>query len=127
MNRTVRVEALSDLNAVMMIWEHEIHKGDTTAAFQHLMQYLAEAEQPLSVIVDLRQNPAFLIEETFAGALNGPFRHKMLKEWLVVGAGAVARGIGLGLSMIANRHNIRWYDTMEDVMAYLQKNLNGSA
>lgn len=124
MTGTVRVEAVEGRSAVVMSWEHTVHKGDTAAAFQYLMQFLEEAAGPLYVIVDLRKNPTFLLDETFSAALSGPFKHKMLKEWLVVGAGPTARGIGRGLSVVSNRHNIRWYHTMEEALTYLSNPSN---
>jgi hypothetical protein len=116
---TVQVEVLEGSNTLVITWEHTVAQGDTAAAFRRVTDLLDQADSPLVIIVDLRNNPSLPINETFREALSGPFKHRMLEEWLVVGAGPAARGIGRGLSVITNRHNIRWYDSMDAALAYL--------
>lgn len=102
-----------------MIWEHTVEKEDVTHAFHDLIECLDAASTPQYVIVDLRADPRFPLIETFRAALNGPFRHPNLSEWLVVGANSVARSIGSALVSVSSRDNIRWFNTYEEALDYL--------
>jgi hypothetical protein len=53
------------------------------------------------------------------GALRGPFRHPRLAEWLVYGTNTSARRIGDLLTKASRRNNIRWFDTEDEVLGYL--------
>ncbi|MGQ9910554.1 MAG: hypothetical protein ACUVS2_17135 [Candidatus Flexifilum sp.] len=118
--QTVQIVPLEpDRRGLIMIWQREVDRADVTAAFRDLMARLDQATQSLYVIVDLRADPRFPLLETFRGALNGPFRHPMLAEWLVVGANSVARSIGSTLVSISGRDNIRWFTTVEEALVYL--------
>jgi len=118
-NPSVRIVRLEDQRVVAMIWEHTVDQDDVARAFRDLMECLDAAPTPMYVIVDLRADPHFPLIETFRGALNGPFRHPMLSEWLVVGANSVARSIGGALVAVSNRENIRWFHTYEQALDYL--------
>lgn len=108
-----------DRRAVIMIWQREVIQTDVTVAFRDLVNRLDQSPEPLYVIVDLRADPRFPLMETFRGALNGPFRHPRLAEWLVVGANSVARSIGSALMSITGRANIHWFSTFEEALVHL--------
>jgi hypothetical protein len=81
---------------------------------------LNEAPEPIYVFVDLRERPNFPLADTLRGALDGPFRNPNLKEWLVIGSSAMAHTIGRMLSAMTRRHNIKWFDSEEEAVAYLK-------
>jgi hypothetical protein len=116
---TVVVLPVTGHHALRMLWQHEPDRIDVREAFGHLSRFLDDAAVPLRIIVDITADPRFPLAETISGALWGPFRSKMLLEWLVVGSSNMAHGIGRTLSAVTNRQNIRWFSTMDEVMSYL--------
>lgn len=118
---SVRIVRLEDHRGLLMIWEHTVDKDDVTRAFHDLVDCLDSAIAPMYVIVDVRADPRFPLIETFRGALNGPFRHPNLSEWLVVGANSVARSIGSTLVSVSSRDNIHWFNTFEEALDYLAR------
>lgn len=116
---SVRIVRLADHRGLMMIWEHAVEKDDVAHAFRDLVDCLDAAPTPMYIVVDLRADPRFPLIETFRAALNGPFRHPNLSEWLVVGANSVARSIGSTLVSVSNRDNIHWFNTLEEALDYL--------
>lgn len=119
-NRTVYVESVDNYPALKMVWKSEVDKADLAPAFQAIKKTLNASEQHLYVIVDLRDDPEFPIVDTVVEALRGPFRHRKLAEWLVCDANYSARWIGSLLSRSSGRDNIRWFNTMDDICAYLE-------
>jgi hypothetical protein len=80
---------------------------------------LSASAVPLRVVVDVSSNPRFPLSETISGAFWGPFRNQMLTEWLVIGASGMAHTIGRTLIGLSRRDNIRWFETMNEALAYL--------
>jgi hypothetical protein len=113
----VTVTPLDDNGALLMKWPHIIDKGSITQAFRVIMSVLVSADSPIQVVVDLRDDPRFLMSETITGAYKS-FRHPNLGAWLVVGANPRARMIGQALTTMTQRNNIHWFDTMEAMEAY---------
>lgn len=113
----VTVNWLDSSDALLMKWPHIIDKGSITRAFRTILAALAEAGDPIPVIVDLTANPQFLMTETITGAYQS-FDHPRLGAWLVVGANARAKMIGQALVTMTQRNNIHWFDTMEEMEAY---------
>lgn len=103
----------------MLWWAQAVHSEDVQTAFRELNSLLDTAESPLYVFVDLRERPNFPLADTLRGALEGPFRHPMLKEWLVIGSNPMAHTIGRILTSITRRNNIKWFNTEEKAIEYL--------
>ena len=118
--KTVRIEAVAGYRALWMIWSHQVNRPDVNPAFRQLVNLLNEAHGPLRVIVDLRQNPQFPLNETLTGALSGPFRHPHLAEWLMIGSSPMAQAIGRALSAVTMRRNLLWFESEAEVFAYLE-------
>jgi hypothetical protein len=117
----VTVTPLYDYPALIMTWPRFIERNSIKEAFRTIVEALDESDVPLYIIVDLSANPDFPMTETIQGAYFGPFRHRLLAEWLVVNTNMLGRMIGNTLTSITRRHNIRWLDTMEDATAYLDE------
>lgn len=117
---TITVEHLPQQAAIYMNWNRTIIEADVAAAFRTVTRLLDETEQPLCVIVDLRQNPRFPMLTTITEALLGPFQHNKLHEWLIIGSSPLARSIARTLSGVTGRNNIRWFVNEADVFAYLE-------
>jgi hypothetical protein len=113
----VTVTPYDSSGALLMAWPHIIDKGSITSAFRIIMSALANTTTPIPVIVDLRDDPKFLMSETIMGAYK-PFIHPMLGAWLVVGANPRARMIGQALVTMSQRDNIKWFDTMGEMETY---------
>ena len=116
---SVDVVTLPGYPALKMIWQKQINKTDMKPAFHQITEALRRSRSPMYVVVDLRQDPQLPIAETMMEALRGPFRHPQLAEWLVFGANRSARTIGAILIRASKRNNIRWFDTEDEVLAYL--------
>lgn len=110
----------SDYPAAMLWWAHAVRREDVVQAFRDLNAILNAASDPIYVFVDLRERPNFPLGDTLRGALDGPFRHPKLKEWLVIGSSPMAHTIGRMLSSITRRHNIKWFNTEQDAINYLK-------
>ena len=106
--------------AATLWWAHAVRREDVVTAFRDLNTILNEASEPIYVFVDLRERPNFPLADTLRGALDGPFRNPNLKEWLVIGSSPMAHTIGRMLSSITRRHNIKWFNTEEEAVAYLK-------
>lgn len=118
--KTVNVKVMEGQNALLMTWQRDVDKDDVRSAYHEMMEHLNMTSKPMYIIVDIQSNPRFPLAETISGAFWGPFRHKMLAEWLVVGSSSLARNIGRTLTGITLRDNIRWFGTMEEAVAYLE-------
>ncbi len=118
---TVRIESVEGYPAMVMLWEHTVRTADVQAAFKDITARLEAADEPTYVLVDLLKDPQFPLIDTITGALWGPFRHPTLKEWLVIGTNTLARVIARSLSNATRRNNIRWFNSYDEVYAYIQK------
>lgn len=116
---TVPVTTVEGHHALLMRWGSAPEKRDVRDAFKTMTESLNASSVPLRVIVDVSSDPRFPLSETISGAFWGPFRNRMLTEWLVVGASGMAHTIGRALIGMSRRDNIRWFDTMDDAMSYL--------
>jgi len=104
-----------------MTWPRVIERDSIKEAFRMIVTALDTSNVPLYIVVDLHANPDFPMTETIQGAYFGPFRHCNLAEWLVVNTNILGRMIGNTLSSITRRDNIRWFETMEEALQYLQE------
>lgn len=116
---TVTATPIDNYPAWLLAWEHTVNKTDVAPAFRALVQALEASAQPLWIVVDLHNDPVFPLHETITSALWGPFRHKQLREWLVVGSNNTAHLIGRTLSGITGRKNILWFKTIQEVYEYM--------
>ena len=116
--RTIHVEQFNH-QAMKLTWQYEINKADLHPAFHELTMALTHSSDPMYIIVDLSQDPQLPVLDTMMEALRGPFRHPKLAEWLVLGSNRSARWIADLLIRTASRNNIRWFNTMDEITAYL--------
>jgi hypothetical protein len=93
-----------------MTWAREVDVFDVVIAFQQVTRHLDCAQEPLALMLDLRQDPQFPIQATITEALNGPFAHPMAREWLIVGRNALAEMAVNLLRSIERRGKIHWFD-----------------
>jgi hypothetical protein len=117
---TCTAKAEPNLPAATLWWAHAVRREDVAEAFRDLNNILNAVSEPIYVFVDLRERPNFPLADTLRGALDGPFKHPMLKEWLVIGSSPTAHTIGRILSSIARRNNIKWFNTQDEATDYLQ-------
>lgn len=117
----VTVTLIDGSPALLMSWPRIIERDSIKEAFRTIVTSLDASDVPMYVVVDLHANPDFPMTDTIQGAYFGPYRHPMLSEWLVVNTNILGRMIGNTLSSITRRHNIKWFDTMEEALDYLHK------
>lgn len=116
---TITVEPVPDAPAILMSWDHNVTAGDVRNAFQQLNTLLNMSTTPQYVIVDLLNDPRMPIMETVISALTGPFRNRRLIEWLVIGSSSAGQSIESMLNRVTGRSNVRWFDSHDEVNAYL--------
>jgi hypothetical protein len=120
-NSTVAVKMLDDNLAILMHWQQDIQPKDVYAAYRRITELLDNAPSPQYVVVDLTENPRFPLHETIKGALFGPYTHRNLVQWLVVGKHAVGQTIARVLASTTGKQLVKWFDTMDEALAYLQQ------
>ncbi len=118
---TVTIEVLTnDPPTLLMQWQPQARGQDVHLAFETIQQHLEQSDQPMFVMVDLSQMITMPIPETVRGALNGPYRHDKLREWLVISTNAAARVVEQMLARITRRYNVRWFRNRTEALAYLE-------
>lgn len=120
-NLTVHAEPVEGYPALVMLWEHDIRTEDVQPAYDTVTQHLNASEAPMYVLVDLLKDPQFPLLETISGALWGPYRNPMLKEWLMIGSNNLAHVITRMLMNATRRNNVRWFKSYDEAKTYMQK------
>jgi hypothetical protein len=119
---SLRVEPVEGIaNACWLIWDKQIAVGDVAPAFKKLTAILDKAETPVHVLVDLRSDPAIPLSITTTEVLAGPFRHKMMGEWLVIGKNWRAEVVANVITTVGLRMNISWFETADEAMTRLRE------
>lgn len=117
---TVRIEPIEGYpGARRLFWETHVQEVDVKPAFEALTAILEKAEAPVHVLVDLTRDPNIPLGITTMETLTGPFRHKKMGEWLVIGTNWRARMIADVITKVGLRQNIHWFDSEADALAYL--------
>lgn len=115
---TVGVEPFAGVDGtLLMTWQAKIDPQDVKTAFGVIDRVLASADGPVYVVVDLLLNPQFPLSDTMFSALSS-YSHPLLAEWLIVGGSRGARAIESFLSRVTGRHNVLWFDSMEEALAH---------
>ena len=117
---TISVDSINNPHALRMVWHQDVQKSDVTWAFQQIETRLRNTDQPLYVIVDITAKPNFPLAATINAAMFGPYRNPQLKEWLIVGTNTMAKSIERVLAGSMGRKNVRWFETEDAALAYLE-------
>ncbi len=120
---TVTIEHIEQRNCICMKWDRHVNALDVDTAFSEITKILYQSPIPMYVIVDLRRDPNFPIGVTLKGAFFGPYRDSKLEEWLIISSNPAARVIERTLASVTGRHNVHWFDTEDEAMAYLESAL----
>ena len=124
--KTVAIKPFVGYPALWMTWQQEVNSDDIEVVFKQAAEMLNESDTSLYIIVDLRNNPQLPIVDTFMAALRGPFRSPRLREWLVIDTNSSARWIESLLKKASRRENIRWFNTEEKMLSYLDSMTDNS-
>jgi hypothetical protein len=108
-------------HAVRLKWERYVVETDIRPAFHQLTRFLDEASQPINVLVDLRSDPHLPLQTTISETLSGPFLHKKMGLWLVVGFNQRAEVVANVISAVGPRDTIRWYKTEAEALEHLSQ------
>ncbi|MBX3064138.1 MAG: STAS/SEC14 domain-containing protein [Anaerolineae bacterium] len=117
---TVQIDYLEGYHALKMTWQHNVQTQDVYTAFHKIEMELRKSDQPLYVVVDLLSDPRFPLKATVDGA-RVSYRHPRLAEWLIIGSNWLARAIERALASVTNKRNVRWFDSEDAALAYLEK------
>jgi hypothetical protein len=118
---TVSVQPVKDYPALIMTWQKFAHPKDIRQAYRTISEALDVATSPIYVIVDLRDNMQMPLKETVTGAVFGPYNHRNLAAWFVIGTHQIARAVAGSLSQITRQHRVEWFDTEEQVYELMQE------
>lgn len=118
--KTVTVEPLAEKpEHLLMTWQSHVEIDDMREAFRAITKALDESGKPRYVVVDIRANPRFPVTQTVTEAME-PYSHPNMAGWLIVGQNFLARSIERVLSAITRKHNVHWFTTLEDAIAYIK-------
>jgi hypothetical protein len=118
---TVSVEPVKDYPALIMKWHAYAKPEDIKRAYRVISDALDAASGHLYIIVDLRENKQMPLKETVSGALFGPYNHRNLAAWFVLGGHQIARVVANSLAQVTRQHRVDWFDTEEDVYNRLKE------
>jgi hypothetical protein len=118
---TVSVEPVKDYPALVMKWQAYAKPDDIKRAYRIISEALDVAPSPIYIIVDLRENKQMPLKETVSGALFGPYSHRNLAAWFVVGGHQIARVVANSLAQVTRQHRVDWFDTEEDAYNRLKE------
>ena len=105
-------------NTLMLAWSEDVNIIDIRPAFQELMGFLKEADTPQWVIVDISHNRSMPVAPTISQAIVA-YRHKMLREWLVVGENSLARSVSQVLVKLTQRNNVHWFESIAAALTHI--------
>lgn len=123
---TVSVEYLPQQNLIHMELQRFITTADMRQALAQINQIVNASSAEVVVMVNLLNTPDIPITTTVNSALEGPYTNPKLKEWLAVGQSPVARLIEKILVSVTGRRNVRWFDSEEEIFAYLESSLRNN-
>ncbi len=115
MTASVQTEVMEAGHLIKMTWGEVATADDMRTAFDDLIAALDRA--PHFVLVDLSNNQQMNVSRTVFEAIRA-YRHANLRRWLVVGANDIARTVGATLATLTARHNIMWFDTVDEAVRY---------
>lgn len=117
---TVWIEAVEGYaNARWLRWASTIDEADVRAAFHDLTQVLNAASGPVHVLVDLRSDPRLPLQTTILETMNGPFMHRNMGRWLVIGSNHRAEIVASVITKVGRRASIAWFKTDGEALAHL--------
>ncbi len=103
-----------------MRWGSEPRVSSVNRAFDELTEYLQNAASSrITVIVDIRADPAFPLQVTGKRALSIT-RHPRFDQWMVVGSNRGAQMISNVLKSVVNA-KISWFDSCESALTHLDR------
>ncbi|MDQ7026031.1 MAG: hypothetical protein Q9P01_01670 [Anaerolineae bacterium] len=117
---TVSIRHIDNIPALFMVWDADIKAKDVSQAYQQITTELDQSETLKYIIVDLTSNPNMPFAETLRGALYGPYKHPMLKQWLVVGDHQVGHMVSRLLFSTTGKKHVIWFDSIEDAYDHIE-------
>ena len=107
-------------DVIEMVWVGHPDNHDLEQAFINVQDLLMMDNVQKSIIVDLRL-VSYLDPLNTVRKSRPVFENSQVKEWLVIGAIAIAKGVGSTLMAITRRRNIQWFHTVEQLQDYLTR------
>jgi len=118
---TVSVEVINDHGDLKMVWEAYPKDKHVSSAFDYINTSLNETHHPIYILVDLQSDPQIPLTTTIREVMSGPFRHKNLKKWLVVGRNRRAQVVARVMDTISKDSTILWFDTENEALDKLNE------
>ena len=105
--------------AFWLRWASYVAETDVRPAFRNLTRLLDVAHGPVHVIVDLRNDPRLPLQTTISETMSGPFMHRNMGRWLVIGSNNRAAIIAAVITKVGRIDSIFWFETEEEALAHL--------
>jgi hypothetical protein len=121
-NRAITVEYSEEFKALWMAWGKGAQGRDVHHAYREISAYLETQDEPICIVVDLRENIYMPVRETVTGALFGPYKHPMVGAWLVIGANSFAQHVASMLQAVTRQDMVVWFKDEMEVASYLEAN-----
>ena len=104
-----------------MVWGRNVTDRDVRIAFGRIQSLLDEVGEPRCVLVDLSNMPNMPLAPTLQSALAGPYRHPMLRNWLIIESehNRVAHLLERLLSGATRRRNVYWFTSEQEALAFI--------
>lgn len=122
MSPTVSLTNTASPRVLKMVFQPEVVEDDLLATFKAITRYLNQTNDSVYVIVDIQARPNFLMAAVIDGALDGPFVHPRLANWLIIGHSRRGRVIEKAMTAITRRRNVLWFNSPDEALCWLQQN-----
>lgn len=106
--------------AFWLRWSSYVAESDVRPAFRALTRCLDEANTRVHILVDLRSNPRLPLQTTISETMNGPFLHKNMGTWLVIGRNPRAEIVASVISRAGHVNSIVWFKTEQEALRHLE-------
>ena len=118
---TVFVDVINDRGDLKMTWGEYPQESDISTAFDFINDHLKNTDHPIYIVVDLSSDPQIPLSTTIREVMSGPFRHRNLKKWLVIGINRRAQVVARVMDTISRESTILWFDTETEALTRLNE------
>jgi hypothetical protein len=105
---------------LLMTWQMHPEVADIRSSFQIVLQQLMKSQQPMYLLVDLRQNVSMPLSETISSALFGAYTHPNLSACLIIGGHSRIHIVGNIIQRISRQNKILYFRDETEAYAYIE-------
>jgi|GEM_PF-2279497 len=119
--KSIEIIQYKHYRAIHMKWSADIDRRSIKMYFDELCDILDAENDPLCVVVDLRENKFMPLIDTFKAVIAEAHGHPKLATWLVLGENSFARPVAAMLNRFGQATDIMWFDNEIDMDDYLEE------